>query len=256
MEKLNREAFEKMVTGHDKEKQEFINKAHEQALNENEERKLTPRQQLQNIVESVSAGEHYNYDKAQEIIERYPELRDDEEAMLSLVSSGRSFAPTLASERLRNDKEFALKAVKRNGRSLHCFSDALRDDEDVVLEAVKQRGLSLEYASERLQDNEKIVMEAVKQDGTLEYASIRLRYRKDVLMEAIKRHISWETFIRMPAEMLLDDDILITAGSDKELINWLRDQETSSNYPGKQEDLNKKRKLLEMIESAVKTKKQ
>lgn len=252
MEKLNREGFEKMTAGHVKEKQEFINEAHGQALKENEERKLTPKQQLQNIVEG--AGEYYNYDKASEIIERYPELRDDEEAMLSLVVSGRSYAPKQASERLRNDKEFALKAVERNGRALHCFSDELRDDEDVVLAAVKQRGMSLEYASERLRDNEDIVRAAVEQDGTFEDASDRLRSRKDLLIEAIKRKIYWSKFRKIPAEMLLDDDILVAAGSNNEFVSELRDQEESVGYPGKEENLKRKRKLLEMIESATKKK--
>lgn len=36
MENINREGFEKMTAAHDKEKDEFVNKAHEQALEENE----------------------------------------------------------------------------------------------------------------------------------------------------------------------------------------------------------------------------
>lgn len=35
MEKINRESFEKMTADHDKEKQEFINKAHEEGLKDN-----------------------------------------------------------------------------------------------------------------------------------------------------------------------------------------------------------------------------
>lgn len=35
MEKISRESFDKMVAGHDKEKQAFINKAHKEALRDN-----------------------------------------------------------------------------------------------------------------------------------------------------------------------------------------------------------------------------
>jgi hypothetical protein len=40
--------------------------------------------------------------------------------------------------------------VKQNGYALRTASERLKDDKDVVLEAVKQISVALRYASERL----------------------------------------------------------------------------------------------------------
>ncbi len=97
---------------------------------------LLPREQIREIAKDLSSMID-GREKLDEILKKNPELRDDEEVMLSLIMSGTSHAPRQASERLRNDKHFALEAVKRNGRALGYISDAMRDDEEVVLAAVK-----------------------------------------------------------------------------------------------------------------------
>ena len=54
------------------------------------------------------------------------------------------------SKELKADKDFVLKAVKRDGCALRYASEALKADKNVVLEAVKQKGNALMYASEAL----------------------------------------------------------------------------------------------------------
>ncbi len=41
-----------------------------------------------------------------------------------------------ASEKEKNDKEFVLKAVKKNGLELFYASDSLKNDKDIVIEAI------------------------------------------------------------------------------------------------------------------------
>ena len=95
------------------------------------------------------------------VLEENPELRDDKELMLGLVISGNSYAPQQASERLRNDKDYALGAVQRNGMALGYLSEAMRDNEDVVMAAVKKRGLALSAASPRLRNNREVVVATI-----------------------------------------------------------------------------------------------
>ncbi len=42
-----------------------------------------------------------------------------------------------ASAKLKDDKDFVLKAVRYNGHALKFVSERLKDDKDIVLEAVK-----------------------------------------------------------------------------------------------------------------------
>ncbi len=80
--------------------------------------------------------------------------------------------------------------IHRNGDVLKYASNRLRDDKEVVLLAVKSSGWSLQYASDRLSDDKEVVLFAVKQYwGAWYEASPRLRKDKDVVIEAIKNNI-------------------------------------------------------------------
>ena len=50
-----------------------------------------------------------------------------------------------------NNKEEVLAAVKQNGADLKFASERLRDDEEVVLEAMRENRHAAVYASERVQ---------------------------------------------------------------------------------------------------------
>lgn len=260
MKNFDRRSFEDMTTRHEKEGSEFINRAHERALEENRERSLTPREQLQEVLGTEEYNERYNYDKAREIVERYPELGEERDLMLKLVVSGRSYAPKLASEKLRNDKQFAIEAVKRNGRALHCFSETIRGDKEIVLVAVMQRGLSLEYASAELQDDEDVVMAAIKQDGTLSYASERLRNNKLFIIESIKHynhHNSLDVLRgkKIPTNLLFDNEILLALGSNEKFMYGLQEKaHEGSGWSEKKQDMSKLNNLSEMIKVALQRK--
>lgn len=66
------------------------------------------------------------------------------------------------SDRLQDEKEAVLEAVKQNGLKLKDASEAHKDDEDIVLAAVKQTPFALEYASDRLKNDRAFVRKAMK----------------------------------------------------------------------------------------------
>jgi hypothetical protein len=60
-----------------------------------------------------------------------------------------------------DDKQQVLDVVKTRW-ALHHASERLRDDPEVVLAAVRQDGLALRFASERLRDDTEVVLAAMK----------------------------------------------------------------------------------------------
>ena len=65
-------------------------------------------------------------------------------------------------EELKNNKEYAVKAVKQNGNALQYVTAELIADREVVLEAVKQDVHSLKYAAKELINNNSIVLLSIK----------------------------------------------------------------------------------------------
>ena len=57
-----------------------------------------------------------------------------------------------ASDRLKNDKDFVLKLVKRNGCELYGASNKLRNDKEIVLEACKQDKNAFNYAGDKIKE--------------------------------------------------------------------------------------------------------
>ena len=58
-----------------------------------------------------------------------------------------------ASERIRNDRDTVLAAVKINASTLRNASDALKSDEEVVRTAGRKDGIAIVYASEELKSD-------------------------------------------------------------------------------------------------------
>ena len=100
----------------------------------------------------------------------------------------------LNSGEFSNDKKKVLKEIKNLNRSLGSMlqyaSEKLQDDKEVVLEAVKISCYELKYASERLKADKEITLEAVKQNGlALEYADDSLKKNKEIVLEALKENV-------------------------------------------------------------------
>lgn len=136
-----------------------------------------------------------------------PEFREDREQTLIAVKK-HGVALYFASEALRDDETIVRAACTSGEYTIHgegwktsvaplrFASERLREDYDVVLEAVKAMCYSLQYAAEKFRDDRKIVLAAlhggvgfpgeISQSSSLMFASPRLRRDPDILREAIE----------------------------------------------------------------------
>lgn len=91
-----------------------------------------------------------------EMFDSFRRFNDDKEVVLAVINKGLfnqvagAGALGWASEKLRNDKEVVLAAVKQNGINLMDVSPELSNDRDVVLEAIRQNPRASRYASDEI----------------------------------------------------------------------------------------------------------
>lgn len=105
--------------------------------------------------------------------------------------------------RLREDKFFAIIAVRNSCRFLSELSENFRDDRDIVLAAVTTFGYALEFASPRLKDDKEMVLAAVTSSGTaLSYATERLCDVEEIILESVR---SYPQAIYSASERLFKD---------------------------------------------------
>jgi hypothetical protein len=115
-------------------------------------------------------------------------LKEDREFMLEAVKRN-GLTLNWASRELKADKEIAFEAVKQNGKALYYASDEMKNDKEVVMEAVKQNGYFINYASTELKANKEIALEVVKNDGrAISYVSDKLKNNPEIVLEAIKQN--------------------------------------------------------------------
>ena len=115
-------------------------------------------------------------------------LKEDKEiALIAVKKDGQALS--YLSEQLREDKEVQNAALK-SGYPLDIASDEIRNNKEVVLKSLEKCGADLEYVSDRLKDDKEVVLIAVKNDyengETIQYASDRLKDDKDIILEAVR----------------------------------------------------------------------
>jgi hypothetical protein len=94
-----------------------------------------------------------------------------------------------AEQKVLNDKELVLQAVKSKPSNLQYVKSSLGSDLDVVLAAVNQDGCALRYSAETIKKDKVIAKAAVKQCGSaLEFVDHSLKLDREVVMEAVKQN--------------------------------------------------------------------
>jgi len=77
--------------------------------------------------------------------------------------AGASFSSLeLVPEEMRNDRELAERAVKRDGRSLGWLREELRSDRGLVLAAIRSYPRALQWATPALRSDKQLVLEAIR----------------------------------------------------------------------------------------------
>lgn len=114
-------------------------------------------------------------------------FRDDDEVVMEAIKNDQYFSLSVVSERLKNNFEVVLAAVKCRNYSLKFASANMRDNEEIVSASVTRSGSSLEYASERLRSNKELILIALATDKTaLRYVPFYLRADKKFILEMLK----------------------------------------------------------------------
>ena len=91
------------------------------------------------------------------------------------------------SQRLKNDKEFVMKAVRSYGLSLEFAGKHLKKDIDVVRAAMENRPRAIEFADDSLRDNEELLLSAIAFNHELyNCASKRLKDSIEFKIKAVK----------------------------------------------------------------------
>ncbi len=145
------------------------------------------------------------------------ELKDDKQFILD-------------EERIKNDKEVVLAAVKSDAGLLKYASDQLKNDKEIVLVAVKSHAWSLEYASKQLKNDKEVVLAALKTNGNaLEYASDQLKNDKEVVLTAV--NTSGNSFAYASEQIKTDREFVLTAVK----VNGIAFQRASKQFKNDKE---------------------
>lgn len=161
------------------------------------------------------------YKEAYDAFMAKKENRDVEEIALAALHERYSCAEYL-SKRLKDDKEFLLKAVRTReeplygraveGLILKYVSDRMKDDKEFVLECVAVDGDAIAYASDRLKDDEDVARTAIITEGVaLRGISARLRGDADFLRSILPYVNSHQIEARCLDVKLLDDEAFAMA---------------------------------------------
>ena len=133
---------------------------------------------------------------------------------------GRSLA--YASDELKSNKDFILKAAEKSIWALAFATDDIRDDKEFVSKIVEVNSWTLKHASDRLKNDKEIVLKAIENDGWfLAYASDKLRKDREFLAEAIHENEECLAF----ADDDLKEEILEEFDEDNDLTDEQKDNE-------------------------------
>jgi hypothetical protein len=144
------------------------------------------------ILNAMEIGPDFEYSEKElrsltKFLINYDSLKDDKQFFLDNTVF---FILEYASDRIKNDREVILNAVKNNGKILRFASDELKNDREIVLIAVKNWGLSLQYGSKNLRADKEVVLAAMKENSlAFKYADESLKTDKDILLAKNMRDI-------------------------------------------------------------------
>jgi hypothetical protein len=145
------------------------------------------------------------------------EFKDDKEIiLLALIGVGYNRLSwskfESVSDRLKNDKEVVLAAVRNNGEAIEFASDSLKNEWEIVCEAINQ-SCSLEHVSEKFRDDKQIVITAIKKNkyhsNQIRFASERLKNDREVALSALAKCGSDLEYVS--SQLKKDKEVVLTA---------------------------------------------
>jgi len=117
-------------------------------------------------------------------------LRNDRDVVVTAVKQ-HVYALQYAGAKLKRDRNFMLEVVKNNGLALAHASKKFRADREVVLVAVKQEEWAFRFASDELKDDFHFLLQALKTNNRV-WLSIKDDVRFDSLQRFYPFDLAWE----------------------------------------------------------------
>ena len=116
------------------------------------------------------------------VLQDAPEIfRDDEEIVWSGLSNS-GYTLKFASDRLKDNKKFAMKALEKSS-IFEFLSENLRNDKEIALFAVQKDGYFLMNASKRLKNDQEVVLKALESN----------LYAYSFMSEELKKNIKFNS---------------------------------------------------------------
>ena len=92
-----------------------------------------------------------------------------------------------ASDELKNNKDFILKAIKISVLCFKYVSDELKNNKEVALEAIEEYSSNIEYISNELKRDKEIILKAVEKDAdNIKYLSDELKNDEEFMKQLKK----------------------------------------------------------------------
>jgi hypothetical protein len=117
----------------------------------------------------------------------FDNFRDDKEIVLMAIEKGAFFK--YASEKLRDDRDFALQAINLDSDSYILVSDRLKSDRELSINAISLRGRNIDHAPKEFQVDIELLKLALKTNGSAIYnteTDSPHRYDKELALLAVK----------------------------------------------------------------------
>ena len=146
------------------------------------------------------------------LLNNFPKFKDNEEIISRLIKCNSSFYFTFASERLKDDKQFVISAMKESKTSAQVFrhvSQRLRSDKEVFesnpdkegfkycsielqYELIKEKYVSncniFDYVSTEISDNSEFVLSLLKINGLLLQSIYQYKDNIKLVLEAVRQN--------------------------------------------------------------------
>lgn len=127
-------------------------------------------------------------------------------------------------KKLLKERDFALKLVEKNGRTLKYLSKKFKKDEEIVKKAVTQDGLSVMYIDDSLKSNKDIFIIAInKYPDSIGYAHSDVRKDKEIVEKVLSQKIECFRYLSKHIEIdevLIDKIINEMPDKDARVIDW------------------------------------
>jgi hypothetical protein len=122
----------------------------------------------------------------------------------------------------RDNKEvmldcFNMKHLNPQGlQNLQYVSERLKNDPEIVISAIKQDGLNLQFADSKFKKDKNLAILAIKNNGSLEFLSKTLKNNKEIVLLALKNNASQ---LQFASDTLKNDKELVAIACESNTLN-------------------------------------